>query len=177
MLRRVVALPLLAVIVVVVALFTPEPVERGRGDVTTYSRTESGGRLAYDLASRLGWRVGRRVAPLDTATGAHVVHVVLAPREDIGASETHHLLESVRRGGALVASIDEGSALADSLRVATGGRLGRFVGPAESSDCREGHERRGGIFATPPLIASIVWRRPAPSDLVTFANVVVRQRE
>jgi hypothetical protein len=167
----------LAVIVVVVALFTPEPVERGRGDVSTYSRTESGGRLAYDLASRLGWRVARRLAPLDTATEARIVHVVLAPREDIGTSETHHLLESVRRGGALVASVDEGSALADSLRVATGGRLGRFVGPAENDDCGETHERRGGIFATPPVIASIAWHRQQPADLVTFANVAVRQRE
>jgi len=176
MLRPAVALPVLAVIVVVVALFTPEPVERGRGDVSTYSRTESGGRLAYDVSSRLGWRVGRRLAPLDTATEARVVHVVLAPREDIGVSETHHLLESVRRGGALIASVDEG-ALADSLRVATGGRLGRFVGSAEHDDCGETHERRGGIFATPPVIGSIVWHRPQPAGLVTFANVVLRQRE
>jgi hypothetical protein len=177
MLRPAVALPVLAVIVVVVALFTPEPVERGRGDVSTYSRTESGGRLAYDLSSRLGWRVGRRLAPLDTATEARIVHVVLAPGEDIGVSETHHLLESIRRGGGLIASVDEGSALADSLRVATGGRLGRFVGPTEQDDCRDTHERRGGIFATPPVIGSIVWHRPQPPDLVTFANVVVRQRE
>lgn len=177
MLRPAVALPVLAVVVVVVALFTPEPVERGRGDVSTFSRGESGARLAYDLGSRLGWRVGRRLAPLDTATEGSVVHVVLGPREDIGASETHHLLESVRRGGALVASVDEGSALADSLRVVTGGRLGRFVGPEANDQCSEGHERRGGIFASPPVIASIAWHRPQPADLVTFANVVVRQRE
>jgi hypothetical protein len=175
-LRPAVALPALAVIVLIVALFTPEPVERGRGDVSTFSRAESGGRLAYDFAGRLGWRVGRRLSPLDTPTAAHIVHVVLAPREDLGAGETHRLLESVRRGGALIASLDEGSTLSDSLRIAAG-QLGRFVGPDGNDGCTEAHERRGGIFATPPVVTSIAWHRPAPPDLMTFATIVVRQRE
>ena len=173
-LRPTIALPVLGVIVLVVALFTPEPVEQGRGSVSTYSRSENGGQLVYELARRLGWRVARRLSPLDTATDASVVHVVLAPREDPGARETHHLLESVRGGGALVASIDERSTLFDSLRLASG-PLGRFVAPDTSDHCDAGHERRSGLFATPPVIASIAWPRRPPPDLVTFARVSVRR--
>jgi hypothetical protein len=173
LLRPAVALPVLAGIVILAALLTPEPVDTGRGDVSTYSRSESGAQLAYELARRLGWRVGRRLAPLDTTTEPDIVNVVLGAREPIGAHEAHHLLESVRRGGALIASVDEGSALADSLRVTLSG-LGRFVSPDSSNECDATHERRTGLFATPPVVTGIAWNRPAPPGLVTFGSVVTR---
>jgi hypothetical protein len=164
----------LAVVVVVVALLTPQPVDQGRGNVSTYSRAETGAQLVYELAGRMGWRVARRVAPLDTAIEASVTHVVLAPREDLGAHEVHHLLESVRRGGALIASVGENATLAESLRVAPS-RLGRFVAPVADDSCDDAiHERRSGLFATPPVITGISWRGRPPSDLVTFANVATR---
>ena len=172
-LRPAVALPVLAGIVIVAALLTPEPVDTGRGNVSTYSRSESGAQLSYELARRLGWRVGRRVAPLDTATESSIVHVVIAPREPLGAHEVHHLLESVRRGGAVIASVEEGSTLADSLRVRVAG-LGRFVSPDSSDQCDSTHERRVGPFATPPVFTGVTWDGPEPRGLVTFGSVVTR---
>jgi hypothetical protein len=122
----------------------------------------------------MGWRAARRVAPLDTAIEASVAHVVLAPREDLGAHEVHHLLESVRRGGALIASVEENSTLAESLRVARS-RLGRFVAPVVDDSCDDAtHERRSGIFATPPVITGISWPRRPPAELTTFAKVATR---
>jgi hypothetical protein len=164
-------LPTLAVIVVLVALLTPEQSTRSRGGLSSYSTAPDGARLVADLAARMGWQIERRLAPLDSERPASVVHVVIGPQEGLGAVEAHRLLEHVRHGGGLIAAMDNG-ALVDSLHVATRD-FGRLSAENDGADCRsEPRDFLGPV----PYMAALTWRRPPPDTPAVLAMAETRER-
>jgi hypothetical protein len=166
-----VVLPTLAVIVVLVALLTPEQSTRSRGGLSSYSTAPDGARLIADLAARMGWHIERRLTPLDSQRPESVVHVVIGPQEGLGAVEAHRLLEHVRRGGGLIAAMDNG-ALVDSLHVATRD-FGRLSAENDGADCRsEPRDFLGPV----PYMAALTWRRPPPDTPAVLAMAETRER-
>jgi len=116
-LRPRVALPIIAGAIIVVALLTPEETGGRSGDsrLSSQSKQPQGASVLYELAAKLGWRVSRRLVdslpPGDTTS----IHLVLDPPVVLTASETHELLDRVRRGGALYYVLGGAGAMADSL--------------------------------------------------------------
>lgn len=117
--RRRLALAAILAVIIAAALFTPEVIGGRTGDerLTTYSAEAQGAKLLYELASRLGWHVERwtDAAPIDADD--RTVIALLDPVVSVGAIETHHLLDQVRRGGALFYVMSGGGPLNDSLHV------------------------------------------------------------
>jgi hypothetical protein len=163
-------LAVLAVVVVLVALLTPEVPTTGEGRPTSYSTGPSGVRMAFELASRMGWHTERRLVPMDSTPGAPTVQVVLAPREALGAHEVHRLLTNVRRGGGLVFALDGGEEIGDSLGLDLG-RPGRLLSNYGDRNCPTPSSFRDRtLLALPPEVNQIVWRRPAPGPTTTLAT-------
>jgi len=102
--RRRIAFAVLATAIVLVALLTPEDTGGRTGDPRLSSRSTQpqGASALYELAKRLRWRPTERLTdtiPLgDTAS----VHLVLDPPIAPSATETHEILDRVRRGAGLV---------------------------------------------------------------------------
>jgi len=176
-LRPSVILPILAGVVVVVALVTPEQVgsSEGRAGLSTYSTAAGGDRIFFELAARFGARVERRLSPLDSLPDSAGVQVVLAPKEPLGAREVHRLLDGVRRGGGLIVAVADDDDMADSLHV-TGGRVGRLVPPDAAVGCGAAHDEATSWLAPPPIVPAIRWRRPPPSVPATLAVIDDRDR-
>jgi hypothetical protein len=169
-----VVLPLVAAIVVLVALLTPQP-ELGRmGDPRLSSHLAGGlgARALAETAERFGFTIVRRDsvgAPAAADAHGGVIHAVLAPPLPITGAEAHRYLEAVRAGDALLLVFDDRNALSDSLGLwrTRGGILYRV--PDDSTNCR----RRD---LTPPLWADgkvhlygLRWLRGPPADRVTLA--------
>jgi hypothetical protein len=162
-------LAVLAGVVVLVALLTPEAPSKGEGGVSSYSTGPNGVRMAFELAGRLGWKTERRIVPMPS-TGAPTVQVVLAPREALGAHEVHRLLTNVRQGGGLVFALDGGEEIGDSLGLDLG-RQGRLLSTYGDPNCpppASFHDRT--LLALPPEVNQIRWRRPAPGPTTTLAT-------
>lgn len=166
----------LAALTIVAAIFTPESVRLSGGERSTFVVGPGGARILFDLAKRLGWNVERRMTRLDSAERVNATHVVIAPGEYLGAVEVHRLLENVRRGGALVFTMDGGAQIADSLGLGLG-RAGRSLVGAGESTCpspRTVQDRQ--VLVLPPDLLQIVWRRPPPSTPVTLMEATGRER-
>lgn len=171
------------VVLVVVALLTPEPVSQGRtGDarLSTHLTGSQGARLFLELADRLGWRVARRATPEPPAdAGAGVIHAVLAPTQPLSAIETHRLLRQVREGAALLYVLPQSrSILADSLHIrrSEGGELELPDDLLDATaECPEG---RGGAVPLWPdwkvRLYTLRFTRPAPEPLQLFAESRIR---
>ena len=131
--RRMIALAGVLTLIVVAALLTPEMVGGRSGDarLTTYSATPQGGRLFYELSSRLGWRAVRWTGGGMIDADGRTIVAVLSPVEPLGAVETHDLLEHVRAGAGLMYVMDNQSPLDDSLHVKRG-LFGGVYEPAEA---------------------------------------------
>ena len=131
--RRRIVLAILAAAIVLVALLTPEDTGGRTGDARLTSRsTESQGAAAlFELAGRLGWQPTQRLTdsiPLGDTTS---VHLVLDPPIAPSATETHEILDRVRRGAGLVFVLGSGP-LADSLGLGSRvPRAGSVVGAAQ----------------------------------------------
>lgn len=138
----------LAIVVLAVALLTPEEAGTNGRDASTFSTAPTGASIALELAERMGWKAERRVVPLDSTPRARTVDVVLAPSVSLGAHEVHRLLENVRGGGGLIASLDGDDALADSLGV-EGGR-GAALLDATGADCSDERFSAARILTIPP---------------------------
>lgn len=128
-------LPLLGIVVCGGALLTPEPTSGRAGDsrLTTFSSGPQGAAGVYAIAQRLGWKVERNVGATAGAVDGSTVAAVLAPVEPLSAAEAHLVLETVRRGGALLLVLPSGS-LDDSLHVRPG-RAGVFGGRLRDPSC------------------------------------------
>ncbi|HKP15324.1 MAG TPA: DUF4350 domain-containing protein, partial [Gemmatimonadaceae bacterium] len=124
-----IVLPAVAVLVVLVAVLTPQTTGGRTGDarLSSHLTGAQGARLFYATAERLGWRVTQRddrpiPAVADRGT---TIHAVLAPPIDVTPAEAHAYLEAVRGGDALLLVLKQRSAigrrdpdvLADSLGV------------------------------------------------------------
>ncbi|MFN2564144.1 MAG: DUF4350 domain-containing protein [Gemmatimonadaceae bacterium] len=120
-LRPRVALPAVALFIALVAVLTPEPIDGRSGDprLTTRSTSANGASIFYQLTRRLGWRVERRERS-SLPGDPNAIHVVLDPPTPPSATETHALLEHVRRGGALLYVMSGAGPLNDSLHVRRG---------------------------------------------------------
>ena len=123
-------LGVLAIVVIAVALLTPEETGTNGRDASTFSTGPGGTSIVFELAARMGWKTERRIVPLDSMPAGRRVDVVLAPSVALGSHEVHRLLENVRSGGGLIASLDGDDDLADSLRV----EEGRGVAFLDASD-------------------------------------------
>ncbi len=142
-------LAVLAIVVLAVALLTPEESASDGRDMSTFSTGPTGASIALELAARMGWKTERRVTALDSeAARARRVDVVLAPSVALGAHEVHRLLENVRAGGGLIASLDGDDELADSLGV-DGGR-GAALLDATSTDCPDDGISAARLLSIPP---------------------------
>lgn len=129
-------LPIVAVVVLVVVLFTPEPSAGGNDQrLTSYSTRAPGVRMLYELAERLGWEVERaRTVPLPLDSSSTIA--VLAPPIPLRAREVHALLEHVRGGGSLLVVATRGAgSIADSLGLVSEGGGDSLTGPNSSRSC------------------------------------------
>lgn len=168
-----VVLPLVGAVVVLVALFTPQPSVGRTGDQRLSSHLAGGlgARAFAETAERFGFDVVRldSAAAPGVSTRGGVIHAVLAPPLRMSGPEAHGYLEAVREGDALLLVFDGRSALSDSLGLwrTRGGILYRM--PDDSTDCR----RRD---FTPPLwpdgkvhLYGLRWLRGAPEDRIVLA--------
>jgi hypothetical protein len=133
LLRPRVALPIISAAIIVVALLTPEQTGGRTGDsrLTSRSTDAQGAAVLYELSRRLGWRPSARLADTIPSGDTTAVHLVLDPAIPPSGTETHQLLDRVRRGAGLVFVLG-GGPLADSLGM--GGdtqRPGSVIGAAQ----------------------------------------------
>ena len=132
-LRRRIALAILVAMIVLVALLTPEDTGGRTGDsrLTSRSTEPQGAAALYELAGRLGWRPTRRLADTIPLGDTTAVHLVLDPPIAPSATETHEILDRVRRGAGLVFVLGTGP-LADSLGLGSRvPRAGSVLGAAQ----------------------------------------------
>jgi hypothetical protein len=190
-LRPRVALSVLAALIIIVALLTPEATGGRTGDVrlTTRSTDSQGASLLYELAGRLGWRPSRRDADSIALGDTASVHLILDPPVPVSATETHQVLDRVRRGAALVFVLG-GGPLADSLGLGsrvprTGSVIGTsqilvgVSGPLVADDTSScGRHDEGVLSAGLPFwpdkqtqILALRWRGPQPEGARVLATV------
>jgi hypothetical protein len=182
--RPAVVLPIVASIVVIVALLTPQATTGRNGDarVSTYSTAPMGGRLFYETLRRLGWSVEQHVTrdwPADT----DAIIAELAPGVPLRSTDVHALLERVRRGGALLVLLDDGSQLVgESLHVAVGtGRLRprNPDGNADTQGCAaepQGQVSKRILFTLWPrdqvTLSTLAWHGPPPDSLTPIVQTL-----
>lgn len=161
-------------VAIIVALLTPEATTSKTGGLSSYSTGPGGARMTLELAQKMGWRAERRIIPLDSGA-APAVNVVVGAEQLLGAHEVHRLLDNVRRGGALVFTLDgAGDEIADSIGVARG-QVGRFLtGYGDASCPKPTSFQEMTTLAVPPEVHRIVWRRPAPGPVVSLASTTSR---
>jgi hypothetical protein len=169
-----VVLPIVAAIVLLLALLTPQPSLGRMGDprLSTHLAGSLGARALYETAQRFGFHVARRDnegAPSAREQRGQTIHAVLGPAMPISGPEAHAYLDAVRGGDALLLVFDGRNALSDSLGLwrTTSGILYRAAD--DSTTCR----RRDYV---PPLwmdgrvhLYGLRWLRGAPADTVTLA--------
>ncbi|HEX7980649.1 MAG TPA: DUF4350 domain-containing protein, partial [Gemmatimonadaceae bacterium] len=170
-----VVLPIVAALVVLVALLTPQPDAGRAGDsrLSSHLTGAMGARLLYETADRLGWHVSQRdETPAPVPGGGRTIHAVLAPPIPISPEDAHAYLEAVRAGDGLLLVLDERSALADSLGVShtPGGGTMETV-TADVAGCPRGPD------LVPPLwldgkvhLWALRWRGSPPRDRVVFGT-------
>ena len=149
----------LAAVVVAVTLLTPEEPGKSEGGRSSYSTGPGGVGMMYELAQRTGWRVERRITPIDSAGLDTSVQVVIDPSGTLGTREVHRLLENVRRGGGLIFTIDA-EEIADSLGVGSG-MPGRLLEGYRDPECGEPQSLRDrALLAIPPEVHGLFWKTP-----------------
>jgi hypothetical protein len=115
---------LLALLVLVAVLFTPEPdIGSGSMRLTTFGADAYAARGVHDVMARLGWQVERRRAPLRAPLDTAAVYAILDPPIPVSATEVSALLAAVRSGASALVVPTSGSALADSLGVRQSGAI------------------------------------------------------
>jgi hypothetical protein len=105
-------------VVIATLLFTPAS-DAGANSyaATTFSARPYGARGVYEVSERLGWRVERRLTGMDTTLDTHAIYLILAPPNQLSATETGALLRAVRSGARALVLPAAGTPLADSLGV------------------------------------------------------------
>ena len=182
--RPAVVLPLIVAVVIGVAVLTPENSDARSGDarLTTHSTNSLGARVLYELAHKLGWTVARQETRGVPPYGDRTIRAVLAPPQTLTATETHAVLEDVRRGGGLLAVISPGEgALDDSLGVYTwfGAEYSAAPGIIEEDhqdeDCDKKMGRGLPLWPNSQVtLYALRWRKGViPRDTTVFATVDV----
>ena len=179
--RPPVVLPLVGTLIVLAALLAPQATVGRGGDprLSSYSSAPMGGKIFFEMASRLGWRVEQSKSPVWPADTDAVI-AVLAPVVPIRATDVHALLERVRRGNALLLALGNGDRLlADSLRVAPGPEGVRVAASKpDAADCavdRPSMMSMRFIYTLWPgdrvLLSTLSWRGPRPDSVRTLVQV------
>jgi Domain of unknown function (DUF4350) len=173
--RPAITLSILAVIVIVVAVLTPEATTARSGDarLTTYSTSSQGAKGFYELAGRLGWHVERQKERGTPAFDSTTIRALLAPPLPLPPTEVHRVLEDVRRGGALLTVLSRGEPLEDSLPIHIADSGGGTYKPPSGQHC----QRLSGALALWPdwqvHLFGMEWRdvdeRPEGPVFVTVA--------
>ncbi|MEO7456386.1 MAG: DUF4350 domain-containing protein [Gemmatimonadaceae bacterium] len=171
-----VVLPVVASVVILVGLLTPQASAGRLGDsrLSSHLAGSLGARIFGDLATKLGWTVQRR----DSVSSPHApevrtIHAVMAPSRPVTREDAHRYLESVRAGGALLYVLDSRTPLSDSLGVTHFVRGGVLPSPVLA-----GRECPSELDFTPPLWADnrvhvwgVRWLRGAPIEREVFATL------
>jgi hypothetical protein len=169
-------LPLMATLILLVALLTPGGGSDSLGDprLSTHLSGPSGARLIYESTGRLGWTVAQRDStPIPgRATGA-TIHAVLAPSQRVKPAEAHAYMEAVRAGDALLIVLDHRDALSDSLGVQHTARGGYLIPvPTDLGGCR------AEVELVPPRwldgrvhLWALRWMHGAPENRTVFGEV------
>ena len=172
--RPSVVLPVVATVVILVALLTPQASSGRFGDqrLSSHLAGSLGARVLADMSRKLGWRVVQRDSvPAPEGADGRTIHAVLAPVIRVTPSEAHRYLDAVRAGDALLLVLEGRTPLSDSLGVTNftrGGILPRDE--AGTGECA------GRMDFTPPLWADgkvhlfgVRWLRAAPAGRIVFA--------
>lgn len=172
-----IVLPVLATILLVIVLLTPESAAGRFGDARLSSHFAGplGARALKDVAMRFGWRVHMRDSTaVPTGAPGVTVHAVLTPALPVTPAQAHRYLEAVRQGDALLISLGDRNALSDSLGFRHTRSNGVLVThPADSAGCGV---RRRDFMPTlwpdgVPHLNSLAPVRPQPPETVVLAEV------
>ena len=178
--RPAIVLPIVAVLIVISALVTPQPTVGRGGDsrLSTYSTAPMGAKLFYEMAQRLGWSVEQhRTADWPADTDAIIAE--LDPVVPLRVTDVHALLERVRHGGALLVMLGRGSSLiADSLHLTTGADRTRTRHPGSdvagcAPDQRDPFNRRFLYTLWPGdqvSLTTIAWKGPPPDSVTRIVE-------
>jgi hypothetical protein len=169
-----VVLPVVAVLVLIVALLSPQDAAGRAGDprLTTHFAGPLNARLLYETASRLGWHVRRRDSLPTPERGprGETIHAILDPALRVAPREAHAYLEAVRAGDGLLLVIDQGrTPLADSLglRIATGDRVATIA--SDTLGCPRRFELVPPLWPDDQMrLYGLAWTRPAPAERRSF---------
>jgi hypothetical protein len=101
------------------------------------------------------------------------VDVVLAPAMSLGSHEVHRLLDNVRGGGGLIASLDGDDELADSLGV--DGGHGVALLDATATDCTEDRLSAARVLTIPPDARDVEPPKIPASEVTTLLSATPRR--
>lgn len=170
-----VVLPTIGVLVVLVALLTPQPNGGRTGDqrLSTHLTGALGAGLLYETAQRLGWQVAQRDdRPTPGPATGTTIHAVLAPPIALSPEEAHAYLQAVRGGDALLLVLDQKDPLSDSIGVshsATGGRL--VIAAEDTVGCPSQSRLVPSLWLnSDPLLWSLQYKRATPPATSPFAS-------
>ena len=170
-----IVLPIVGVIVLVVALLTPQPSVGRLGDprLTSHLAGSLNARVLSETSARFGFHVVQRddsPTPDSSRAPGQSIHAVLAPPIAMTPAEAHAYLQRVRAGDGLLFTFDGRTPLGDSLGVwrTQGGIM--QVSAADTLGC----EPRRDLI--PPLwpdgrvhLYGARWVRSAPAERTGFA--------
>jgi uncharacterized protein DUF4350 len=166
--RPKIALPIVGALIVLMAINVQQQNIGRSGDprLTTFSSAPMGGRMFYEMAQRLGWRVEQRKTP-DLPADTHAIIAVLDPVVPLRGPEVHALLEYARNGGALLVMFGGGAVLlTDSLRLKAGDY--RYRVAHHDSEAQGCAPDKKGLFNRQLL--NTLW----PGDRVTLNTIESR---
>lgn len=107
-----------ALVLIATLLFTPsENAGASSYAITTFSARPFGARGVYEVSERLGWKVERRLAAMDTTLDSRATYLILEPPNQLSAVETGELMSAVRAGARALTIPIAGTPLSDSLGV------------------------------------------------------------
>ena len=174
LLRPRVVFSVLLAVVVLTTLFAPSIGRTGDERLSSFSTEPQGAAALYQTAARLGWRPSRLTTPYAAVLDTTVVYLVLDPPQPVTASESHRLLDAVRRGAGLLVVLARPGPMSDSLKLGRSSQGGREIirpVPGERA-CGDSNEVRGIDWGG--LDVHSWWltpRGPLPRDTVSFAWV------
>ena len=169
-------LPLVATVLVLVTMLTPQQESTGRlGDPRLSSNLSGsmGAKVLANLAQRLGWRVQRDSVEDPTPGSGSMIHAVLAPPLKITPVQAHEYLQSVRAGDGLLLVLGERTPLSDSLGVAHNTFDATLPEKAESTrGCDKSVDLTQAMWADGEVhLSSIRWLKPRPALTTIFAHL------
>ena len=182
-------IPVIVVGLLVVALLSPVSLDGRYGDprLSTNVTGPLGARGLFETVVRLGWRAERQITPGFAALDSTAIFAVLSPPVALSEVETGLLLGRVRDGGALLAVIEDGTPLADSLRLSTAGPMtvapvaDTTVTPCPVNETRSALRfLRGRVYVTPfsrrtsmPQASTIFLTAESPASSISRTPVAI----